>query len=136
MERSIIKHEITYQTSRSGGSGGQHVNKVETKVSIRFDVDASVGLSDSEKHLVRKRLKNRINKDGTLVIDEQQSRSQQRNKRTVTDRFFTLLEKATRKTKRGKGAPKLRTNPRKRLESKRRHSEKKALRKKIRRQDL
>lgn len=136
MNTEIIKHELHFQTARSSGSGGQHVNKVETKVSLRFYVAGSRGLSEAEKRRILRKLDNRINNDGFLIVEEQGSRSQNRNKRTAEHRFFELLREAVKKPKRRKGHQPRRANPKKRLESKRRRGEKKALRKKIRPQDL
>jgi ribosome-associated protein len=107
------------------------VNKVATKAELLFDLQASLGLSDREKEKIQAKLGSRINSDGLLSLAEQGSRSQLRNKREVRKRFFKLLEDILRPRKRRKGAPKLKANPRKRLEAKRRQSEKKALRKKV-----
>lgn len=136
MNKEIIQHELFFQTARSSGSGGQHVNKVETKVSLRFHVLGSRGLSETEKRRILRKLSNRINQDGMLMVDEQGSRSQQRNKRAATYRFFHLLREAVRKPKRRKGGTKFKADPAKRLASKKKRSEKKALRGKIRPQDL
>lgn len=131
MNREQINREIKYRTARSSGSGGQHVNKVATKAELLFDIQNSLGLTEKEKNKISRKLASRINGKGTLSLAEQGSRSQLRNKREVRKRFFLLLEEALRPRKRRKGAPELKANPRKRLEAKKRQSEKKALRKKV-----
>ncbi len=103
-----LYQELTFQTSRSGGKGGQNVNKTETKVELRFDVEHTQLLSAEQKWLLRKKLANRINADGILVLYHQTERSQLANKEMVTRKFFRLVaqalttlppRKATRPTK-------------------------------------
>lgn len=129
MDIKILKTELNFRTSRSSGSGGQHVNKVATRVELLFDVDDSQFLSDSQKNKIKHKLRNRINKEGILLLDCSETRSQHRNKQLVIEQFERLIREALRPPKRRKKIPNARqANPRKRLENKRRNAQKKALR--------
>ena len=130
MDKQQIESELTFRTARSSGSGGQHVNKVETKVELLFDVKASNGLSDSDKKRICTNLKKRINKEGLLRVVAQEKRSQHRNKELATTRFFELLKTALKKLKVRRYKP-LQAARLKRLKSKRLHSEQKAMRRKV-----
>ncbi len=125
-----IKSELKFQTSRSSGAGGQHVNKVETKVEVRFDIPNSQLLSDEIKGILTKRLVTKITSDGILSITAQASRSQLKNKELAVKKILKLLRKALQE-------PKIRkpTTPSKgaieaRLKVKKSHSQKKMLRSK------
>lgn len=96
---SIQEQELKFTASRSSGPGGQHVNKVSTRVMLWFDVANSPSLSDEQKHLVFRRLANRINKQGVLQVISQQGRSQMANRVAATERFVELLRKALRRKK-------------------------------------
>ena len=130
MNAAQIRKELTFRTSRSSGSGGQHVNKVETRVELLFDMGASLALTDEEKALLATRLANRINKNGMLIVDAQLYRSQERNKQAAIAKFEKLVEEALRPPKPRKYKP-VKANRKKRLEAKRQQSQKKALRKKV-----
>jgi len=86
--------EFQFHASRSGGAGGQNVNKVSTKVELRFNVLISTILDDNQKELIQKKCQNQINSEGELIIVSQQERSQLRNKNTVIKKFRDLLIKA------------------------------------------
>lgn len=131
-DTKALHHELRFRTSRSSGSGGQHVNKVETRVELLFDVEGSNLLFEKQKKLIRRRLKSRINKEGILIIANQESRSQARNKEAAIAQFDELIKKALRPPKKRKKVKRLTAHPEKRLRNKKRRSEKKALREKPR----
>lgn len=91
---SIPYDEIIITASRSSGPGGQNVNKVATKVTLRFNVTATASLSGAQKDRIRARLKNIINRQGTLVIHDETGRSQAANRERVIAKFAALLAKA------------------------------------------
>ena len=84
--------EVTFKTSRSGGSGGQHVNKVSTKVELDFDVLESKVLTDEEKALISEKLASRLTSDGILQVISQSERSQLRNKKVALEKFQELIQ--------------------------------------------
>jgi ribosome-associated protein len=122
----VFISEFQFQTSKSGGPGGQNVNKVETKVLLNFDVSASNNLSEEEKNILFAKLKNKITEAGVLQITAQEKRSQIQNKEITIKKFEDLLckalepKKVRKATKPGKGAIE------RRLKSKKSNAEKKA----------
>jgi ribosome-associated protein len=120
---------VVFKASRSTGPGGQNVNKVNTKVELRFDVLQSKILLDEEKQRILEKLKNRINKEGVLVLASDQSRSQLKNKILVLELFHELIRQALIVKKKRKSIKISLAAKKKRLESKQRQSEKKVLRK-------
>jgi len=136
MDKTIIQKELSFRTSRSSGSGGQHVNKTDTKVDLLFPVSASEGLSQREKNRIEQELHGRINQEGILQVSSGQRRSQHLNRKAAIQRFFKLLEKALRPRSKRKGPQEFRANPRKRVDQKKRRGEKKQRRKKLNPKDF
>lgn len=126
----LLKPELSFQTTRSGGPGGQHVNKVETKVVLHFDVNASKVLTEEQKKHLRSRLATHLTKDGVLLITAQESRSQHANRELALEKFRLLIVSAFRKPKRRKPTKPTHGSKQKRLSSKKAHSEKKKWRQK------
>ena len=96
---TLLHKELQFKTARSGGSGGQHVNKVETKVYLHFNIIDSSILDENEKHLLLSKLSNFITKEGILVMSHERKRSQFSNKKAVLKKFDTLVVKALAKKK-------------------------------------
>ena len=99
---AIAESELQFQASRSGGPGGQNVNKVNTRVMVLFDVANSPTLSEDNKALILKRLSTRINKEGVLRVVSQKYRSQERNRDAAVERLVELLQGALKRSKRRK----------------------------------
>lgn len=130
MDIECIKKEVDFKAVRSSGPGGQHANKTATKVELSLHIPSSNCLGDDEKARVLSKLKNQINKESVLVVTDESSRSQLKNREAAFQKLESLLEKALRKRK-----PRKKTKPGKRakeerLRDKRMRGEKKTLRQK------
>lgn len=114
-----FQNEFQFSASRSGGPGGQNVNKVSSKVELRFNVLKSDLLDEREKQIIQEKLGSRINNDGELIMVSQSERSQLKNKEKVVDRFYLLLNKVLTPKKPRRPTSPTKGSIEKRLESKR-----------------
>jgi ribosome-associated protein len=126
---SIKESEITFNFIRSSGPGGQNVNKVATAVQLRFDITYSESLSEDVKARLKSLAGKKVTKDGVLIIEAKRYRTQEENRHDAIERLITLLDKSSQKKKH-----RVKTNPtkasnQKRIEAKKRLSEKKKMRK-------
>lgn len=134
MQRSItaelLGSEIQFSASRSSGAGGQNVNKVNSKVTLKFGIRASTILSEEEKTVLLHKLSTRLTSEGVLILSAQESRSQLQNKETVVEKFDALMKKAFEKKKTRKSTKPSKSVVAKRIQKKKQHSEKKKWRQK------
>ena len=128
LRKRNFESELVYSASRSSGPGGQNVNKVSTKVELRFNIATTSLFTDHEKELICKKLKKKINKDMELILVAQEERTQLKNKILFTEKFYDLIAKSlTLPEKRRPTRPTL-TSKIKRLDSKKIRSNVKRLR--------
>lgn len=123
-----VHSELQFVTSRSSGPGGQNVNKVNTKVTLRWPIATSTILSPEEKEIISQKLASRITLDGELVISAQDKRSQLQNKEEVLAKLDELLTKAFIKKKKRTATKPSKSAVQKRIESKKKQGEKKKMR--------
>jgi ribosome-associated protein len=121
--------EFEFSASRSSGPGGQNVNKVSTKVELRFNINNSVLLTDEEKEILLSKLSNKINNVGELIIVSQSERSQIKNKEKTIARFYKMIEQALTSPKKRKKSVPTKSSVEKRLKEKQITAQKKADRK-------
>lgn len=122
--------ELQFKAVRSSGAGGQHVNKVSSKIELQFDVINSKGLTEEQKELIQNSLKTRLTKEGVLILKCDESRSQHKNKEIVIKRFLETIELGLIVPKERKETKVPKAVIRKRLQNKKEQSQKKANRKK------
>jgi ribosome-associated protein len=125
-----IEDEFQYKTSRSSGAGGQNVNKLSTKVELRFNISESKILSEGEKLILIERLSQKLTQDGYIIVVSQVERTQLKNRERCKDKFYKIISKALFKPRERILTLPTEESKKKRMESKRHLSEKKEFRKK------
>lgn len=114
-----LSSEFIFQASRSSGPGGQNVNKVNSKIELRFNIQNSFILTDNQKEILLSKLSAKISLDGFLIVISQRDRSQLVNKEDAISKTYALIEMALRPVKRRKSTRPTRSSVEKRLEGKR-----------------
>lgn len=125
LHASQFVNEIVLTTSRSSGPGGQNVNKVNTRVTLRLDVPGSRILTPEEKEILMSKLKSVLTTEGILLLSAQENRSQLQNKEAVLVKFEKTINKALAKKKLRKASKPSKSAVEKRIQHKKKHSEKK-----------
>lgn len=131
MEKSLLIQELQFKAVRSGGAGGQHVNKVSSKIELIFDLPSSNALSEVEKDRITTKLASRLTKENMLLMQCDESRSQHKNKELVIKRFLELLENALKIPKKRRQTKPSNSAIEKRLKSKKEAAQKKVNRGKL-----
>lgn len=130
MESNPLLNELKFKAVRSSGAGGQHVNKVSSKVECVFDIDNSQFLAEEQKQLLLKNIASRLTKDNKLMLACDESRSQHKNKELVIERFLQIIKKGLTIPKKRTPTKISKTFIQKRLDRKKKQAFKKALRQK------
>ena len=124
-------HEFTFETTRSSGAGGQHVNKTDSAVILRWTPELTTAFSEDAKHRILRFLERYLTKDGELLIRSTEARSQKQNKDTAVEKWINLIERALKPQIKRIATKPTRSSKMKRVNEKKRHSEIKKLRGKV-----
>lgn len=130
MNPDNLRNELKFKAVRSSGAGGQHVNKVSSKVELFFDLENSIELTLEEKQLLLKNLKTKLTKEGFLMLQCDESRSQHKNKEIVIKRFLDLITNGLKVPKKRKPTKPTKSSIEKRIDKKKKTAYKKAFRRK------
>ncbi|UMB60057.1 aminoacyl-tRNA hydrolase [Lutibacter sp. A80] len=130
MNKEALIKELKFKAVRSSGAGGQHVNKVSSKVELFFDLQNSFEFSEEEKQLLSKNLRSKLTKEDILLLSCDESRSQHKNKEISINRFLKLIKNGLKVPKKRKPTKPSKSSIQKRLDTKKKHAYKKSFRKK------
>jgi len=130
MDEKILQNELKFKAIPSGGPGGQHANKVSSKIILTFNLLESKAFTEDEIALLTKNLEHRLSKENILTLSCDESRSQHQNKAIITKRFNKLIEQKLKVLKERKATKPSKNSVIKRLDSKQMQSSKKVLRRK------
>jgi ribosome-associated protein len=126
-----LHQEVEFTTSRSSGPGGQNVNKVNSKVTLKFDVIKSQLLTQDQRELILEKLNSKLTTDGVLLLSSQEKRTQLQNKEATLEKFDKIIAKVFEKRKKRKPTKPSKSSVQKRINEKQQHSEKKQWRQKL-----
>lgn len=129
MNTELIIKELKFKAIRSSGAGGQHVNKVSSKIELTFDLQNSESFTEEEKTLLIQKLKNKLTKDNILLLQCDERRSQHKNKEIAIDRFLKIIAEGLKVQKPRKATKPSKSSIHKRLDKKKKQAFKKAFRK-------
>ncbi|HLV70442.1 MAG TPA: alternative ribosome rescue aminoacyl-tRNA hydrolase ArfB [Xanthomarina sp.] len=128
-DEALLISELTFKAIRSSGAGGQHINKVASKVVLNFNLKQSEVFSEAQKNLLLNNLSNRLTTEGILILQSDESRSQHKNKELVVTRFLDLIKQGLKVPKKRKPTKIPKAVKLKRLSKKKQQADKKANRK-------
>lgn len=131
LSAALLLPELEFSASRSSGPGGQNVNKVNSKVTLKLDISNSLVLNDEEKTILLSKLASRLSSDGVLILTSQDKRSQLQNKEAAMTKLDSVLTKAFEKKKARKATKPSKGSVHNRIKNKKQHSEKKQWRQKL-----
>ena len=129
MDKDQLLNELNFKAIRSSGAGGQHVNKTSSKIELTFNLEDSLALNEDEKSRIRTKLASKITNDNNIIVYCEETRSQHKNKELAIKRLVSLLKENLKVPKKRKATKPSRTVIKKNIEKSKRHSMKKALRK-------
>ena len=131
MDAAQLLKELKFKAVRSSGAGGQHVNKVASKIELIFDLQNSFGFTDEEKTVLLKNLHSKLTKEQILLLQCSESRSQHKNKEIVIERFLQIITNGLKVPKKRKATKPSKASIQKRLEKKKQQAFKKVSRKRV-----